>query len=286
MTTDIKKSLPAQMPKRNAVFIDILNPIGFNDAGNNLNSSMVDNYLTSLPSLTTVSHAIAKSIPEFTQKNLVVFAQIRNSTYNKKRMQVLFLNFTYDTLFYGHLSRKGFLGVFYDKPTQSIGVDVQAEDAIAWINENLNQYFQVVVNLTTHQFMYQGNKPALRPSFNPVCGKVAPITLWLNQLADLMKKLDPTIQEITKIEMHNGDRFIAMPANFFLVCHLDKLLVKAFDKKGWFRYLELNVLKPGTGNVYTGVNNKEATKLISRYMDTCNYHKTKPYTVKESKSST
>lgn len=281
MTTDIKKSLPAQMPKRNPVFIDILNPIGFNDAGNNLNSSMVDNYLTSLPSLTTVSHAIAKSIPEFTQKNLVVFAQIRNSTYNKKKMQVLFLNFTYDLLFYGHLSRKGFLGVFYDKPTQSIGVDVQAEDAIAWINENLNQYFQVVVNLTTHQFMYQDNKPALRPTFNPVCEKVAPITLWLNQLTDLMKHLDPTIQEITKIEMHNGDRFIAMPANFFLVCHLDKLLVKAFDKKGWFRYLELNVLKPGTGNVYTGVNNKEATKLISRYMDTCNYHKVSPYTVKE-----
>ncbi|MBO6224999.1 MAG: hypothetical protein J6N72_06065 [Psychrobacter sp.] len=283
MTTDIKKVLPAQLPNKNPVFIEVLNPIGFKGADDYLNSSMIDGYLAKLPSLTTISHAIAKSIPTFTQKNLVVFAQIRNSTYNKKKMQVLFLTFTYDTLFYGHLSRKGFLGVFYDKPTQSIGIDVQSEEAIAWINENLNKYFQVVVNLTTHQFMYQDYTPALRPRFASVCNKIQPVTLWLNQLTDLMKKLDPSIQEITKIELHNGDRFIAMPANFFLVCHLDKLLVKIFDKKGWFRYLELSVLKPGRGNVYTGVKNKEATKLISRYMDTCNYYKVSPYTVKESK---
>ena len=281
MTNSAKNCLPAKMPRKNPVFNEVLNPIGFKTIGNELNIASIDGYLNKLPSLTTISHAIAKSIPVFTQKNLVVFAQVRNSTYNKKKSQVLFLSFTYDTLFYGHLNRMGFLGVFYDKQTQSIGVDVQSEDALSWINENLNKYFQVVINLTTHQFLYQDNKPALRNTFTPSCQKIAPVTLWLNQLTDLMKSLDPTIREITKIEMHNGNRFIALPANFFLVCHVDKLLIKAFDKKGWFRYLELDVLNPSTGIVYPGVNNKEATRLISKYMDSCNYHKVSPYTVKE-----
>jgi len=281
MITDIRKILPAKIPKRNPVFIDILNPIGLKDASDYISESSLNSSLSKLTSLTTITHAIAKSIPSFTQKHLVVIAQIKNSTYNGKKMQVLFLNFNYDTLFYGNLNRQGFLGVFYDKATQSIGIDVQSEDALAWVNKNLHLYFQVVVNITTHQFLYHENKPAKRDAFTPVCNKMSPVTIWLNQLVDIMKSVDSGIQEVTKLEMHNGDRFVAMPPNFFIVCYLDKILVKAFDKKGWFRYIEIDIKHPSNSNIYVGVKNKEVTKLISKYMDSCNYYKAAPYTVKE-----
>lgn len=281
MITDIRKILPAKMPIKNPVFIDILNPIGFKDASSYISETSLNRHLSRLTSLTTITHAIAKSIPLFTQKNLVVIAQIKNSTYKGKKLQVLFLSFNYDTLFYGHLSRQGFLGVFYDKDTQSVGIDVQSEDALAWVNKNIHLYFQVVVNITTHQFGYQEDKPAKRDSFTAVCNKISPVTIWLNQLVDIMKSVDPSIKEVTKLEMHNGDRFVAMPPNFFIVCYIDKILVKVFDKKNWFRYIEIDVLHPVSSKIYVGVKNKEVTKLISKYMDSCNYHKTVPYTVKE-----
>lgn len=281
MTINRRHVLPAEVPRVNPVFAEILQPNKFIDIGDAITTPMISNFLASLPSLTTITHAIAKAMPVTTQKNLVVIAQIRNNTYKRKKMQVLFLTFNYDTLFYGHLKRQGFLGVFYDEDTKSVGIDVQAQDAIEWLNLNLHLYFQVLINLTTHQYVYQTNKPALRSDFVPVCNKASPVTLWLNQLVELMKTLDPNIHEITKLEMHNGDRFIALPVNFFLICYVDKLLIKVYDKKGWFRYLELDVFNEGKGNIYMGVNNKEATKLISRYMDACSYHKVSPYTVKE-----
>ena len=281
MSTDIRKILPATIPRKNPVFLEVLDPIGFTDASCHIDESSINDYLLKSKSLVAMTHKIAKSIPIFTQKNLVLIAQVKSATYNKKKQQVLFLNFTYDTLFYGNLKRQGFLGVFYDKDTQSIGIDLQATDALSWLNKNIRLYFQVVVNLTTHQFLYHDDVPAKRDTFTPICNKIPPVTIWLNQLVHIMRSVDPCIKEITKLEMHNGDRFAPMPSNFFVVCHLDKILVKAFDKKSWFRYIEIDVKHPSNSQVYTGVKNKEATKLISKYMDSCNYHKTAPYTVKE-----
>lgn len=286
MTIALQKVLPIKLPIKNTVFMGILEPIGFKDIGTSIGNNDIENYLSNLPSLTTITHAIAKSIPVFTQKNMVVIAQIRKNTYQGKKMQSLFLTFNYDTLFYGHLNRQGFEGIFYDKTTKAVGIDVQSEDALIWINENLKDYFQVVINLTTHEYLYQEVKPRLREVFVPASTKIPPVTLWLNQLIETMKAVNTKMTGIEKLELHNGDRFALMPNNFFLVCYVDKLLLKLTDKKGWtISYMVLDIMNPSNNKLYIGVKNKDITMIISKYMDACNYHKSSPYTVKESKSS-
>lgn len=279
----LQNILPAALPAKNSVFSEVLELDGFNDAGEFISAADVDSYLSSLPSLNTINHAIAKRIPVFTQKHLVLIVSIRNHTYFGKKIQSLFLSFNYDSLFYNHLTRNKFEGVFYDKSSQSLGVDVQSAEALEWLKLNTKDYFQVVINLTTHQFYYSDNRPRLREPFKSLASKINPVTIWLNQLEDIIRQFVPSKYPTKKISIHNGDRFILMPENFFLVCYLDILLIKHESGNGIFNYIVIDVLNAENNKLYKGVKNKDITTSISRYMDACNYHKIKPYTVKESK---
>ncbi len=281
----LQTRLPAQMPPKNSVFSDVLNIDGLKDASSLLSVEYIESLLSTLPSLNTINHAIAKKIPVFTQKSLVLIITIKNQTHLSKKIQALQLIFNYDVSFYNHIIRQGFSGVFYDKKSKAIYVNVQDNDAIEWLGKNIKDYFQVVINLTTHQFLYTEDRPRLRKRFVPISKKINPVTIWLNQLELIIRQFVPADYPTVKIELHDGNSFKLMPKNFFLVCYVDILLIKHESGHGIFNYLVIDVLNPENNKAFKGVKNKDITISISRYMDACNFNKIKPYTVKESKCS-
>lgn len=277
--------LPSTIPVKNSVFSELLEPQGFSDDESFISAKDIDGFLSSLPSLNTINHAIAKKVPVFTQKEMVLITHVKNMTQNRRRVQILFLRFGYHSSFYQAFMKNKFIGVYYDDNLKSIGVDVQDHEALAWLEKYIHRYFQVVINLTTHQFRYSESRPLLSSSFKSVSDKISPVTIWLNLIEEQVQRLMPTKLTTKKIEIHNGDRFIVMPENFFLVSYMDMLIIKHENEKGSINYIIFDSLNPENSKLYKGVRNKDITVAISRYMDACNYHKTEPYTVKESKRS-
>lgn len=246
-----------------------------------LSDSKLSKLIGVMPSIVTLTHELAKLTPVFTQKSLVVIAIIRTKSYNKKTCKSIHFHFNYDTLFYGHLSRMNFFGVFYDRATQSVGIELTSTDALQWVCKNLHKYFQVYINLSTHDYQYSEDRPILRDSFVPIFNAMPAVSIWMAHLNTLIKALDRNINEVSKIEIHNGDKFQVMPNNFLLICQIDTLLIKVFDKKGWYRYLRIDLKDDKNSQIYFGVKNKDITKTISQYMDTCHYHGVTPFSVVE-----